>query len=371
MTFCVLGDCNQSNCHHCFPVKNCKDHKICIEEGICSPILETLLQPCKTKEYNSKSNFKILVTGCAGFIGSHLCEHLLKHTDYVIYGIDNINDYYDRKIKLQNLMLLQKFPKFTFKKDDVLTTSEISKRKPDIIIHLAASAGVRYSLENPKWYVRNNIEAFIHVLEEAKENNIRNVIYASSSSVYGYQSDQDRKFSESEHLNTFNSPYAASKYCMEIFAQTYHRLYSMNIVGMRFFTVYGPRGRPDMAPYKFLKNISKGKVIQKFGDGTTKRDYTYIDDVIEGIIKIMNNVEDLKCTVYNIGNSNPVTLNEMISTCEHVVERKAMVEQMELQKGDVPFTFANISKAENELSYKPKISLREGLRRMFSSFQST
>ena len=366
MTFCILGDCNKFSCHHCFPVKNCREHKICIEDGICSPISEKLLPSCKKS--SQEPYLKILVTGCCGFIGSHLCEYLLTNTEYLVYGVDNINDYYDRRIKLQNLFLLENFPKFTFKRDNVLTTDEISKKKPDIIIHLAASAGVRYSLENPKWYVRNNIEAFIHVLEEAKENNIRNVIYASSSSVYGYQSDQDKKFSESEHLTTFNSPYAASKYCMEIFAQTYHRLYSMNIVGMRFFTVYGPRGRPDMAPYKFLKNISKGQVIQKFGDGNTKRDYTFIDDVIDGIIRIMKNIENLKCTVYNIGNSNPVTLNEMIYTCERVVEQKAIIEEMELQKGDVPYTFADISKAESELSYKPKISLYEGLKRMFRSF---
>lgn len=350
MVFCILGDCNRVECHHCFPVKNCREHEICKKDGICDPI------------------FKILVTGCAGFIGSHLCEYLLKNTQHVVYGIDNINDYYDPSIKESNLFILQNYKRFHYVKEDVLETNKIELWKPDIIVHLAASGGVRYSLENPKWYVRNNIEAFVHLLEEAHKNSIKNIIYASSSSVYGYQSDKEKKLSESDVLSTFNSPYAASKFCMEIFAQTYHRLYQMNIVGMRFFTVYGPRGRPDMAPYLFLNKIHAEEPIQKFGDGTTQRDYTYIDDVIRGIMNIIYNIGDLKCEVYNIGNSNPVSLNEMIQTCEQVVQKKAKVEELELQKGDVPFTFANISKAKRHLNYKPITSLFEGLTKMFRSF---
>ncbi len=364
MYYCLLGDCSQPHCHHCFPVRNCAHHVICKEHGICSPIENVAPVEDVTK---TRIGANVLVTGCAGFIGSHLCEQLLlHHNQYQVYGIDNINDYYDRKLKLQNLLLLERFPHFTFKKDDVLTTNQISKVKPDIIIHLAASAGVRFSLENPKWYVRNNIEAFVHVLEEARKNNIQNVIYASSSSVYGVQ--DDKKFSESEQIQTLNSPYAASKYCMELFAQTYHRLYDMNIIGMRLFTVYGPRGRPDMAPSLFLHRIAEGKKILKFGDGTSKRDYTYVGDVVEAIFNIMENIHQLGCRVYNIGNSHPITLNEMISTCELVVGKSAIVETTQPQKGDVPYTYANIESAQKEISYQPKTSLLDGLKKMFASF---
>ena len=203
---------------------------------------------------------KILVTGCAGFIGSHVSERLLKQGNIVL-GIDNLNDYYDVNKKKENLDILNKYDNFEFRKEDICDTNCISEWKPDKICHLASMAGVRYSIQNPKIYVKVNIEGFIHILEEAIKNNIKDIVYASSSSVYGLNTKIP--FSETDVIETCNSPYASSKMAMELFAKTYTQLYDINCIGLRFFTVYGPRGRPDMAPYKFMKAISlvylKGK----------------------------------------------------------------------------------------------------------------
>ena len=195
---------------------------------------------------------RILVTGCAGFIGSHVSEYLLKRGDIVL-GIDNLNDYYDVSRKMENLEILQKYSNFEFRKEDICETESISQWKPDKICHLASMAGVRYSIQNPKIYVKVNIEGFIHILEEARINNVKQIVYASSSSVYGL--NKKVPFSEEDKIETCNSPYATSKMAMELYAKTYHQLYNLNLIGLRFFTVYGPRGRPDMAPYKFLKAI--------------------------------------------------------------------------------------------------------------------
>ena len=250
---------------------------------------------------------KILVTGCCGFIGSHLCEKLLKN-DFEVFGIDIMNNYYDINKKKNNLKILIKYKKFYFSKEDICNTKIISEWKPNKIIHLASMAGVRYSIENPKIYIKTNIEGFIHILEEAVKNNIKNIVYASSSSVYGL--NEKIPFNEDDEIKTCNSPYASSKMAMELFAKTYTQLYDINCIGLRFFTVYGPRGRPDMAPYKFLKAISEGKKFKKFGDGTTSRDYTYVDDIVDGIIKASNCGK--KNEIYNLGNSSPISLNKFI-----------------------------------------------------------
>lgn len=350
MYFCMEGDCNQEFCHHCFPIKSCNDH-----------------EPCKNQTVDLVRKKKILITGCAGFIGSHLTEFFLKNTKNEIYGIDNLNNYYDPKMKKRNLSILRKYPNFMFSNDNLLTTNKISLWKPDIIFHLAASAGVSYSVKNPKLYVQNNIEVFVHILEEMQSNGIKDIIYASSSSVYGFQTDKNKKLSETDHLSTFNSAYAASKYSMEVFASTYNRLYDIRSVGIRFFTVYGPRGRPDMAPYKFLTKIKNGEPIQKYGDGSTQRDYTFIGDIIDGIVRIHDRMDNMNCTVYNLGNSCPVSLNNIISTCETITGKTANIEQHPDQKGDVPYTFADITKAQNDLGYEPKTSLEDGLRKMYES----
>ena len=266
---------------------------------------------------------------------------------------------------MQNLEILEKNSNFKFRKEDICTTQAISEWKPEKICHLASMAGVRYSIEHPKLYVKVNIEGFIHILEEARENNINHIVYASSSSVYGL--NKKVPFAETDPIVTPNSPYATSKMAMELYAKTYHQLYNMSLIGLRFFTVYGPRGRPDMAPYKFLKAISGGQQFKKYGDGTTSRDYTYIDDIVSGVIAALDNKKQVQCEVYNLGNSSPVSLNKFIELCEKVTEKKALYEQLGDQLGDVPHTYADISKAKRDLDYEPKTSLEEGLRKTFKS----
>ena len=305
---------------------------------------------------------KILVTGCAGFIGSHTCETLLKRGDTVI-GIDNINDYYSVERKKQNLEVLNKYENFTFKKEDIRTSQIIEELKPDKIIHLASMAGVRYSIEHPDVYVDVNINGFINILEQARKINVKQIVYASSSSVYGL--NKKVPFSESDAIETPNSPYACSKMAMELYAKTYHQLYNLNLIGLRFFTVYGPRGRPDMAPYKFLTAIKNQTEFYKYGEGTSSRDYTYIDDIVSGVIAACDNKKRIKCEVYNLGNSSPVSLNEFIKLCEKVVNKNAIYKQIGNQLGDVPHTYADITKAKKDLDYEPKVKLEDGLRLMY------
>lgn len=350
--FCILGDCNKEECHHCYPVKSCSfNHNICCDQGICDEIDQTK---------------RILVTGCAGFIGSYTCEYLLKN-NYRVMGIDNMNDYYDVSIKEKNIELLNKYDNFRFQQEDILTTNIITRWRPYKIIHLASMAGVRYSIENPKIYCDVNIKGFIHILEECVKNNVRHLVYASSSSVYGLNTKVP--FEESDKIESCNSPYACSKMAMELFAKTYTQLYDISCIGLRFFTVYGPRGRPDMAPYKFMKAILKGDRFKKYGDGSSSRDYTYIDDIVSGIIGAMHNKNARKCENYNLGNSTPVTLNEFISTCEKVTNKVALYDSMEEQLGDVPHTYASIEKAKEDLDYEPKVKLYDGLNKLYQSLE--
>ena len=304
---------------------------------------------------------KILVTGCAGFIGSHVTERLLNEGN-IVMGIDNLNDYYDINQKLKNLEILGKYENFNFKKEDIISTNIINEFKPDKVCHLASMAGVRYSIENPNIYVDVNIGGFINLLEQAIKNNVSNFVYASSSSVYGL--NKTIPFSEDDKILSCNSPYAASKRSMELFANTYNQLYNLPLIGLRFFTVYGPRGRPDMAPYKFLNAIYLGKKFDKYGDGTSMRDYTYIDDIVDGVISSLNS-ENKISEVYNLGNSSPISLNKFIQTCEQVTKKNAIFNQLGNQLGDVPVTYADISKAEKDLNYKPKVKLEDGLRNTF------
>ena len=329
---------------------------------------------------------KILITGVAGFIGSHLAEKILK-TNYKrnvqVIGVDNLNDYYSPKRKEANVSILNRYSNFTFIKEDVVKSQVINEYKPDIVIHLASMAGVRYSLENPIYYAKNNILSQINLLEQCVQSNITNFIYASSSSVYGL--NKKIPFTETDPIDKCNSPYATSKLAMENYAQLYHQLYGISTIGLRFFTVYGPRGRPDMAPYKFLKAIHNGEEITKFGDGTSMRDYTYIDDIVGGILgaihkligdrlisenKTYNVMENPLCEVYNLGNNTPIQLNTFISICEDVVNKKAKIKLCSKQKGDVPVTYANIDKAKRDLNYNPSTSINEGLKKTYKWFKS-
>jgi UDP-glucuronate 4-epimerase len=301
----------------------------------------------------------ILVTGCAGFIGSHVCEFLLKRGEHV-YGIDNLNDYYDINIKYKNLEILNKYKNFTFKKDDICDTNIICEIKPYKVIHLASMAGVRYSIQNPLLYNKVNIGGFINIMEQCVKNKVEHVVYASSSSVYGL--NKKIPFSEEDSINSCNSPYACSKLSMENFAKTYYQLYGISNIGLRFFTVYGPRGRPDMAPFLFLNAIINETQFKKYGDGTSSRDYTYIDDIVNGIISALDNENNIKCEIFNLGNSKPISLNKFIEICEKITGKNAIYEQCDEQLGDVPHTYADITKAQRLLNFNPKISLYEGLK---------
>jgi len=305
---------------------------------------------------------KILVTGCAGFIGSHLCERLCERGDDVI-GIDILNDYYDLSLKLKNLSILEKYENFYFRRDNILNTSILREHNFDCIVNIAAMAGVRNSLENPALYMKTNIEGHTHLLQEAIKTNVKHFVYASSSSVYGCNSKIP--FQEDDKLSHINSPYAASKACTEIISQLYSRLYNISTIGLRFFTVYGPRGRPDMAPHKFISNIIKGNPIDKYGDGESYRDYTYISDIVNGIIGAIDNKKGIVCEVYNLGNGNPINLNEFIKICEKITNKKAIINQMDEQLGDVHGTYADIRKAMDDLGYNPRVGFEEGIREMY------
>jgi UDP-glucuronate 4-epimerase len=312
------------------------------------------------ENHNNKKQKTILVTGCAGFIGSHIAEKLLERGDKVI-GVDEVNNYYDIKQKEENLIILNKYQNFEFHKLDIGDIEELRKIFETHIIshiaHLAARAGVRPSIENPYIYEHSNIKGSLNILDIAKDHDIENTVLTSSSSVYG--NSKDIPFHEKQNVDFPISPYAATKKSMELLAHTYHHLHNMNINIIRPFTIYGPRGRPDMAPFLFPMWIHKGKSIKKFGDGTSMRDYTYIDDFVKGFISALDT--QLGYEIFNLGNSTPVNLNEFIKTIEKVVGKKAEIEQHPMQPGDVEITYADTSKAERLLGYKPTVKIEEGL----------
>ena len=306
---------------------------------------------------------KILVTGCCGFIGSHFTEKLLS-VGHEVFGIDNMNDYYEPNIKYKNLEILESYDRFIFKKEDIRDTKIIDEWEPEIVCHLASMAGVRYSIKNPKLYFDVNVNGFINILEQCVKNKVKKIVYASSSSVYGL--NKKLPFSEEDKIESCNSPYACSKLSMEQIAKTYFQLYEISSIGLRFFTVYGPRGRPDMAIDKFLRAIHNQEKITKYGNGETSRDYTYISDIVDGIYNsVLRKEKDYQ--IYNLGNSNSITLNDFISECEKVVGKKAKIENLGDQLGDVPHTYADISKAKRDLNFDPKIKISEGLQLTFAS----
>lgn len=315
---------------------------------------------------------KIIVTGCVGFIGSNLTEQLLNEGHKII-GIDNFNDYYDIKRKKNNFIRLSKislknFPNnLDIKHSEVLESTSFMDPDIDIIYHLASRANVRHSLKFPLQYVEDNIKTMIYILDclkKRKEQGLKIplLIYASSSSVYG--SSKEIPFKEDNSLDCIESPYALSKKVCEEYASLYNKLYGIKSIGLRFFTVYGPHGRPDMAPEKFLTNIYLGKEITKYGDGMSQRDYTFIDDIVQGLIKSMY-VENVECDVFNLGNNSIISLNDFITLCENIVGKKAIIKQLDNQKGDVPITYANIDKSKQILGYNPNTNLEQGLTKTF------
>lgn len=307
-----------------------------------------------------KNTNSIIVTGGAGFIGSHLCEFLLKNGHHVIC-VDNFNNFYNPGVKEKNISSVLNNPGFTLSKTDIRNKNGLEllfkRNTPELVIHLAGMPGVRPSIENPFLFFDVNVTGTLTLLETMRKFGVNNMIFASSSSVYGNNSKIP--FSESDPVDKQISPYASSKRACELLCYTYHSLYKLNVFCLRFFTVYGPRQRPDLAIHKFTDKILENKPIQIFGDGHTSRDYTYITDVIEGINNSINNLKGFN--IYNIGESQTISLSSMIETLENAIGKKAIKEYLPLQQGDVEITFADISKARNELGYNPGFSFKEGI----------
>lgn len=317
----------------------------------------------------------VLVTGGAGFVGSHVAEHLLRRGEKVLV-IDEVNSYYHVEKKMSNVRLLQDLGgrNFRFFKGDICDTQflervEESCRFPKRVIHLAARAGVRPSIDDPFVYVHSNVNGTTRLLELAGKAHGADAkfVFASSSSVYGGSKKQ--LFSETDAVDMPVSPYAATKKACELLAYTYHHLYGMHISGLRFFTVFGPRGRPDMAPLKFVDKVSKGLTIDRYGDGSSSRDYTYIDDVVDGVVRALDT--PLGYQIYNLGNGHPTRLNDFIRLVEEHTGRKAVINVMPEQPGDVPRTCADISKARELLGYDPKTPFSEGIAKLVAWYKTT
>lgn len=308
----------------------------------------------------------ILITGVAGFIGFHTAVRLL-NDGISIVGLDNLNDYYDVQLKNDRLAILSKYANFIFVKMDITDKDGLlnifNQHQFTSVIHLAAQAGVRYSIDNPQSYADSNLGGFINILECCRHSKIKHLIYASSSSVYGM--NKKVPFSVEDPVNSPVSLYAATKRANELLAYSYSHLYNIPSTGLRFFTVYGPWGRPDMAYFSFTKAIIEGKPIKVFNNGNMERDFTYIDDIVEGIVrlipKIPSNDHQPPYKLYNIGNNNPETLGKFIGTMEHHIGIKAIKEMHPMQPGDVLRTYADIQPLKDAVGFTPKTTLNEGL----------
>ena len=305
-----------------------------------------------------------LITGGAGFIGSSLSERLIKEENRVV-AIDNFCDFYNPTIKENNVKELIKNSNFKLYRNDIRDREAVKKifeeNNIDIVMHLAAMAGVRPSIENPVLYQEVNCMGTQNILEEMKAHNVKNLVMASSSSVYG--NCKEVPFKENMIVDFAISPYAATKKANEVMTHVYHKLFDMNVIMLRFFTVYGPKQRPDLAINKFTRLMLEDKEIPMFGDGTTSRDYTYIDDIVDGIIRSCNYVENNNDVyeILNLGNSSPVSLKEMINIIGQVIGVEPKIKQFPMQPGDVDRTFADISKAKKLIGYNPKTSFKEGI----------
>jgi UDP-glucuronate 4-epimerase len=317
----------------------------------------------------------ILVTGIAGFIGSHLAKNLLKRGESIL-GIDNLSDYYDVNLKKDRLNNLKTYKNLTFENIDISNYDDlekvIKKYKISKVCHLAAQAGVRYSLEAPMEYIKSNIVGHLNILEICRNLNIKNLVYASSSSVYG--GNTKVPFSTEDRVDTPVSLYAATKRSDELMSYTYNHLYGINTIGLRFFTVYGPWGRPDMATWIFTKKIINGDPIEVYNNGIMQRDFTYIDDIISGTISILDSCKEETSQnfskVYNIGNNKPENLLDFISIIEGYLGIKAIKVMKPLQKGDVANTYADISAIKSDFNFIPKTKIIEGIPKFIDWYKS-
>ena len=314
---------------------------------------------------------RILVTGAAGFIGFHLSRRLLE-AGVQVAGIDNLNDYYDPSLKESRLAILRQFPQFTFVKGDIADRDTVEKLftdfAPDIVVNLAAQAGVRYSIDHPRSYIDSNIIGFFNVLEACRHHPVEHLLFASSSSVYGNQ--EKTPFATTDPVDHPISLYAATKKSDELMAFTYSHLYGIPATGLRFFTVYGPYGRPDMASFKFANLIRQGQPIKVYNNGDMLRDFTYVDDIVQGIVNMLCNPpapmggkETARYKIYNIGNNKPVRLMDFITTLEKALGRTAEKEFLPMQPGDVYQTYADVSELERDFGFRPATDIATGLAR--------
>ncbi|MEL7034684.1 MAG: NAD-dependent epimerase [Cyanobacteria bacterium J06592_8] len=324
---------------------------------------------------------KILVTGSAGFIGFHLCQKLLQRGDTVV-GLDNLNPYYEVSLKTDRLAQLSPFKSFKFYQVDLIDREQIetifSEHSFDAVVHLAAQAGVRYSLKNPHAYLDSNLHGFLNILEGCRQINVGHFVFASSSSVYG--TNKKIPFAVEDNVDYPVSLYAATKKANELMAHSYSHLYKIPTTGLRFFTVYGPWGRPDMAIFLFTKAILTGKPIKVFNAGKMKRDFTYVDDVVEGVIRVISKVpqphidpESLTTApykIYNIGNNKPVELLRMIEVLEDCIGKTAVKEMLPMQPGDVPITYANVEALIEDVGFSPDTPLEVGIKRFVEWYRS-
>ena len=313
---------------------------------------------------------KILVTGAAGFIGAAVSRRLLAEGNEVV-GLDNLNPYYDVRLKEARLGTLAGYDGFRFVKTDLADAESLNRlfeeNHFECVVNLAAQAGVRYSIENPRAYIDSNLTGFFNILECCRNHPVQHLVYASSSSVYG--SNEKVPFSEEDKVDDPVSLYAATKKADELMASCYSKLYGIPATGLRFFTVYGPWGRPDMAPLLFTKAIDEGRPIKVFNEGNMSRDFTYIDDIVEGVVRVISLAPSLRPDrgrhdIFNIGCSSPVKLTDFISALEEALGKKAIKVMTPMQKGDVVYTYADTAKLEKAVGYKPCVTVRDGVARL-------
>lgn len=349
--------------------------------------LATWLQKFTAATYSEAIEMKVLVTGAAGFIGMHVAKRLLERGDTVV-GIDNINDYYDPLLKHARLAQLTPIKSFKFELMDIADRAALETlfrvEKFERVVHLAAQAGVRYSLKNPHAYVDSNLVGFVNVLEGCRQNSVQHLVYASSSSVYG--GNTKMPFAESDPVDHPVSLYAATKKANELMAHSYSHLYALPTTGLRFFTVYGPWGRPDMSPWLFTSAILEGRTIDVFNHGKMQRDFTYIDDIVEGTLRVLDRIAQPRLSfhtnipapasssapfkVYNIGNHTPIELMTFIQTIEKALGQKAKKNFLPMQAGDVVATYADVTNLNSDTGFEPKTELSQGIARWADWYKS-
>lgn len=322
------------------------------------------------------TDMKILVTGAAGFIGSHTCVELLKK-GHTVVGLDNMNDYYDVNLKKARVSHIRKVAKelkgkFSFTVKDIEDGAGLEKifrkEKFDKVCNLAAQAGVRYSFENPASYIKSNLIGFFNILELCVKYKVKHLVYASSSSVYG--NNAKVPFSEDDRTDDPQSLYAATKKSNELMAHVYSKQYNLPATGLRFFTVYGPWGRPDMAPFKFMRMIIEGETIEVYNHGNLSRDFSYIDDIVKGVVKVLEGPNRSKREVYNIGNSSPVALMDFIGCIEKSTGKKAKKRMVAMQRGDVYTTFASVSHLKEDYGFAPNTPLQKGIDEFYNWYKA-